>query len=112
MKKLAILLLAGPVALLCADDALPSAETVLNHFLEATGGRAAYEKLHNQVQHGTVEFSAQGIKGSMTIYEAAPDQNRIVIELAGIGKIEQGSSNGVAWENSVLQGPRIKDGQE
>jgi hypothetical protein len=112
MKKLAVLLLASPFALFCADESLPTAESVLNHFIDVTGGKAAHEKLHNQVEHGTMEFAAQGIKGAMTIYEAAPDQTRAVIELAGIGKIEDGSGAGVAWENSALQGPRIKSGQE
>jgi hypothetical protein len=112
MKQLSVLLLVCPVALFCADESLPKAETVLNHFIEATGGKAALEKLHNQVQHGTLEFAAQGIKGNMTVYEAEPDQSRLVVELAGVGKIESGSSGGVAWENSVLQGPRVKQGQE
>jgi len=112
MKLLATLLLLGPAALCSADEALPKAETVLNHFVDATGGRAALEKLHNIVQHGAVEFAAQGIKGTITIYEGAPNDSHLVIELAGIGKIEQGSSAGVAWENSAVQGPRIKQGQE
>jgi len=112
MKKLCILLLVAPVALFCADESLPKAETVLNHFIEATGGRAALEKLHNQVQHGSIEFAAQGIKGTMTVYEASPDLSRAVVELAGVGKIEDGSGSGVAWENSAVQGPRLKRGQE
>ena len=63
MKLLATLLLLGPAALFSADEALPKADAVLNHFLDATGGKAALEKLHNQVQHGTVEFAAHGRQG-------------------------------------------------
>lgn len=111
MKKLSVLLLLSPAVLFCADEP-PKAETILSHFVEVTGGRAALEKLHNQVEHGSMEFAAQGIKGTMTIYEAAPDQTRLVVEIGGIGKIESGSSAGVAWENSALQGPRIKQGPE
>jgi hypothetical protein len=35
-----------------------------------------------------------------------------VVELPGIGKMESGVVNGIAWEKSALQGPRVKSGQE
>lgn len=112
MRKLFFPFLLAPLVLCRAQDALPSADSVLNHFIEATGGRAALEKRHNQVEHGTVEISAMGIKGTLTIYEAEPNKNRSIIDLGGIGKIESGSNGDVAWENNPLQGPRIKQGVE
>jgi hypothetical protein len=112
MHKFALALLLSPVVLFSADEALPTAETVLNRYVEVTGGRAALEKRHNQVQHGTIEVPAAGLKGTMTVYEAEPNKNRVVAELAGIGKIESGNSGDVAWENNPLQGPRIKQGPE
>ena len=111
MRKFSLALLLAPV-IVSAQDALPSAESILNRFLDATGGRAALEKRHNEVEHGTVEIAAAGLKGGLTIYEATPNKNRMVIELAGIGKIESGSDGDVAWENNPLQGPRIKQGVE
>jgi len=95
-----------------ADEALPSVETVVGHFIAATGGRAAWEARHSQVEHATIEFAKQGLKGSLIIYEAAPDKYLGVTELPGIGKIAAGSNGEVAWENSALQGPRIKQGDE
>lgn len=112
MRKLSLALFLAPVVLCNAQDTLPSADTVLNKFLDATGGRAALEKRHNQVEHGTVEISAAGIKGDLTIYEAEPNKNRMVIDLTGIGKIESGTDGTVAWENNPLQGPRVKQGVE
>ncbi|HYL38286.1 MAG TPA: hypothetical protein VEV17_20380 [Bryobacteraceae bacterium] len=112
MRKLAFAILLTPVALFCADEPLPPAATVLSRYVEATGGRAALEKHHNQVQHCSIEIAAMGVKGAMTIYEAEPNKDRAVIELAGIGKIESGSNGEVAWENNPLQGPRIKQGVE
>jgi len=112
MKKVLALTLFAPLALFAADQPLPPAEKVMNHFIEASGGRAAFEKLTNQVQKGTVSFPAQGIKGTMTVYEAAPTNGRQVIEIPGVGKLEAGTSGDVAWENSVLQGARVKEGPE
>ncbi len=111
MQKLTLAILFAPAALIFAQG-LPPAETVLNRFLEVTGGRAALEKRHNQVQHGTIEIPAAGLKGNLTTWEAEPNQTRVSAELPGIGKIESGTTGDVAWENNPLQGPRVKDGVE
>jgi hypothetical protein len=112
MNKLALALLLSSVGLFCADETLPKAETVLDRSIEVTGGKAAFEKRHNEVMHGSMEFTGRGVKGTMTVYQAEPDKNLAVIEIEGIGKIESGSNGEVAWENSALQGPRIKQGDE
>jgi hypothetical protein len=117
MNKLALVLLAAfPLAVSSpvfgADEALPSVETVYNHFIAATGGKTAYEARHSLVEHATINFEKQGLKGSLTIYEAAPNNYLGVTELPGIGKLASGSNGEVAWENTALQGPRIKQGVE
>src|SRR5581483_749963 len=112
MRRLALALLVYSVPLFPADEALPKAETILDHWVEVTGGKAAWEKRQNVVQHAVVDFTGRGVKGTLTIYEAAPDKNLAILELQGVGKIESGSNGDVAWENSALQGPRIKQGAE
>src|SRR5258708_36503016 len=83
------LLLTFPAAW-AADEALPKAETILDRYVEVTGGKAAYEKHKTELGTGTMTFTAQGLKGSISRYAAAPNQTYAVIELEGIGKIEQG----------------------
>ncbi len=112
MRKFSLALFLSPIVLFAADDALPPADTILNRYVEVTGGRAALEKRHNSVEHGTFELAAMGVKGTLVIYEAEPNKNRAVIDLTGIGKIESGSNGEVAWENNPLQGPRVKQGVE
>ncbi|HEV2688250.1 MAG TPA: hypothetical protein VGV35_06840 [Bryobacteraceae bacterium] len=112
MNRFALALLLGSVPLFCADEALPRAETIVEHYIEVTGGRAAFEKHRTELMHGTFELAAQGVKGTMTVSQTAPDKNRVIIDLEGIGKIESGSDGVIAWENSALQGPRLKDGVE
>jgi hypothetical protein len=103
--------LAFASALFAADD-LPKAETILDRYVEVTGGKAAYSKIHGLVVNGTTEFKTMGMKGKMTIYSAEPDKAYSEIELAGIGKIQEGSNGDVAWGMSAMQGPRVKEGDE
>jgi zinc protease len=101
--------LAGVVA---AAQALPKAETILDHYVEVTGGKAAYEKHSRETMTGTISFPEQGLSGKLTRYAMAPDKEYSVVELGPIGKIESGFSNGVAWEKSAILGPRVKSGEE
>jgi hypothetical protein len=109
MKRL--LLLAALIPAFGAD-ALPSADSILNHYVEATGGAAAYSKVKSEIVTGKIEFPALGLKGDMVRYSSGPENYFVTADLAGIGKIESGVSHGVVWENSALQGPRIKSGEE
>ena len=106
MNKLVFAALIAP--LLVAGDELPKAETILDRFVDVTGGKAVMEKHHNEVMHGTIEFGGRGLKGTMTMYQAEPNLVRAIIDIEGVGKIESGSNGEVAWENSAMQGPRIK----
>jgi hypothetical protein len=112
MNKLVLALVAASLPSFGADEALPSVQMVYDHFIAATGGRAAHEARHSLIEHATIDFAKQGLKGSLTIYEAAPDKYLGLTELPGIGKISAGSNGEVAWESSALQGPRIKQGVE
>ena len=93
------------------EKALPTAESLLDRFIEVTGGKAAYEARKSEIVNGKVEFAAMGLKGDMVTYYEGK-KYYMAMNLAGVGKIETGVIDGVAWENSVLQGPRIKTGEE
>ena len=118
MRKLARLILFGLAAFgmatggLSLAQPLPKAETILDHYVEVTGGKAAYEQHKTEVLRGTIAFPAQGLTGQLTRYAAAPDKEYSTVELGPIGKIESGVANGIAWEKSVILGPRVKDGDE
>lgn len=91
---------------------LPTGEAILDHFIEVTGGKAAYEKHKTEVMQLTLNFAAQNITGKVTRYSAFPDKEYSVVELGQMGKVESGYSNGVAWDKSAILGPRIKAGEE
>lgn len=99
-----------PLALVAQD--LPKAETIMDHFVEVTGGKAAYANKHCNTVKGTVEMAPMGLKGSTTIYSSEPNLFLIEMELGGLGKIKNGFDGKVAWAYSALQGPQIKSGEE
>lgn len=95
-----------------AAQTLPKAETILDRYVEVTGGKAAYEKHTTEILKGMISFPEQGLTGQLTRYAMAPDKEYSVVELGPIGKIESGFTNGVAWEKSAILGPRVKSGGE
>jgi hypothetical protein len=109
--KLRIGLALAFAGVLAAAD-LPKGETLLDKYIEVTGGKAAYSKMHSQMMTGTMEFPAMGLKGTLTIYSAEPDKQYFEVNLEGVGKMAEGSSGDVAWATSAMQGPRLKEGGE
>lgn len=110
-RRLLIVALWG-VPTLFAADPLPSAESILDRFVEVTGGKQAYQKRQTEISRGTVEYAALGIKGAIVRYAAAPDKYYSTLDIQGLGKVEMGVNGGIAWESSALLGPRIKTGVE
>jgi len=105
------LLVSAAGALAAADD-LPKADTLLDKYVEVTGGKAAYAKVHNEVSSGTMEFAAMGLKGQLVSYTAEPNKRVAEFTLPGVGKLLDGANGEVAWATSAIQGPRIKEGDE
>ena len=58
---LAAALAAAAGARLNAADDLPKAETILERYIEVTGGRAVYEKTHSEIATGSMEIAGMGI---------------------------------------------------
>jgi zinc protease len=107
MKFLSAFLLAP---LLFAAD-LPSADKLLQLSLERSGGAQALAKAKNAVMTGTVEMAGHNITGPVELYQDG-SKSYTVIDLPGIGKVEEGFDGEIAWEMNALQGARIKDGEE
>jgi len=94
------------------EDALPKADTIMDRYVEVTGGKEAYAKRKSETQTGVLEFAAMGIKAKIVRYAAEPDKYMTSMDLPGMGKVDSGVTNGIAWDNSTVLGPRIKDGEE
>jgi hypothetical protein len=110
MTRRLVILLTLAVSAFGAD--LPSAESLMDRFVEVTGGQKAYAARKSEVAHGTVEIPAAGVKGTIVRYTAAPDLYYLKMEIAGVGSVLTGAKAGIAWEQSDLMGPRVKSGNE
>ena len=89
----------------------PKADVILDKYIEATGGKTAYENVHNNVVKATF-MAGMGMQGSVTIYGAEPNKSYSIVESESIGTVERGFDGEVAWEKSTMQGPRIIKGPE
>lgn len=95
-----------------AADDLPKAETILDKYVEVTGGKAAYQKHHSEIEKSTLEFTAMGIKASITSYRVEPDKALVETDLGALGKSRDGSDGKVFWTISSMAGPHVKEGAE
>jgi len=89
---------------------LPSAESLLAKSVEQSGG-AAYSQLKSAQFTGKVEMAGHNITGPVSVYQKG-NKSYTVIDLPGLGKVEEGFDGQTAWEMNALQGARIKEGEE
>lgn len=90
---------------------MPSGESLLQRYIDRSGGAEAYAKAKSMSMSGTVEMAGRNISGTVTIYEEG-EKSYTAMDFPGIGKVEEGYDGETAWENSALEGPRILDGDE
>ena len=91
----------------------PTGEQVIDRYVEATGGKAAYEKIKSRVITGKMSIPAQGISGDILIHQKAPNLSHTSITIPQIGgKIERGFNGEVGWEKNPMTGSRVLDGEE
>src|ERR1700722_14746243 len=102
------LLLALSLAL-AADT--PSGESLLQRYIDKSGGAQAYANAKNMSMSGTVEMTGGNISGTVTIFEEGT-KSYTAMDFPGIGKVEEGFDGETAWEDSALEGPRILEGDE
>jgi len=92
-------------------EGLPTGAEILDRFAEATGGKA-HDAIENRLVKGTLSMPKVKIEGPLTLYQARPNKLYIVMEIAGVGKVEQGFNGEVAWTTMQMTGPRILEGDE
>mgnify|MGYP000859684321 CR=1 FL=1 len=113
LRRLFVSLPFGTLAA-CAQPAKSgpaTAESIMDRYVEVTGGKAARDKVVSQSVVGRVEIPSQGIKGVLTIYRKK-GASYMSMDIPGVGKMENGHSGHVAWERSAMMGPRLKEGDE
>ena len=97
----------GAQAAAASAPALPTAQQILDHYTQAIGGRAAWEKLNSRVSRGTVRI--EGIEGTGTLleYEKAPNIQLSTMTLQNGYVYRDGYDGKAGWEQDPTG--KVKD---
>jgi zinc protease len=95
---------AQPAPAPAASKALPKADDVLEQFVKATGGRAAYEKHQSGVMKAVGEIASMGVKVEIENTMKAPNLSLLVMKMEAMGEQRSGFDGTVAWEQDPMTG--------
>ena len=107
---LAVALAIFPMAFSAAED-LPSAQTIVDNYIKAIGGKDAVEGIKSTVQKGNLMIVAMGMSGTMTSYVALPNAKSIMA-LDGFGEFLSGIKDGTPWSSNMMAGDQVLEGAE
>ncbi len=83
--------------------ARPTAEQLIVKYVQAIGGRTAIEKVRSRVALGTMDPGG-GALLSLELSEKAPDKFLSVVDVPGLGTVQQGFDGTVGWDSTPNQG--------
>jgi zinc protease len=76
-----------------------SVDALLEKYVKAIGGREAIEKVRSRISKGTFEISSlAGVKGTVEVYQKAPNLSASVLVIPGVGTQAEGFNGTIAWE--------------
>ncbi|MEO8436504.1 MAG: S41 family peptidase [Pyrinomonadaceae bacterium] len=82
----------------------PTPQQIIEKYVEAAGGKAAFAKLHSRVSRAQTETVGTGQKGSLELYEKAPNKFAMLIDVPGVGIMMRGNNDQASWWQDPLQG--------
>jgi photosynthetic reaction center cytochrome c subunit len=91
-------------------DAKANVDAILNRYIQATGGRAALERVTTRVMTGTM-VTQGGMKAPLEVYEKAPNKT-LTIFRAPHGTNQMGFDGVIGWTKTPEQGLREEAGPQ
>lgn len=91
---------------------LPPAQEIVARYIEASGGRAAFEKIKSRIMRGEIEVTTLGVSGPFETKSKAPNLQVSRIEFGGLGSLLEGHDGKVAWSKAPGLAVRRKSGGE
>jgi len=91
-------------------DPKANVDAILNHYVQALGGRAALERVTTRVMTGTL-LTQGGMKAPLEVYEKAPNKT-LTIFRAPHGTNQMGFDGAIGWTKTPEQGLREEAGQQ
>lgn len=89
------------------SGSLPNAVDLADKFIQATGGKEAYQSIRTEVVKAEISFKAQNLQFPLAIY-TAKNKMYTSLDIPSLGKFEFGTDGQTAWQRSVVLGPRLE----
>jgi carboxyl-terminal processing protease len=87
-----------------AFKSTPEADTIMERYIKAIGGREALSKLKSRVSVGVCTYPFQGLSGKVVIYEQAPDKRSTEIDVPSLGVMRVVYDGKRAWMQNSMMG--------
>lgn len=91
---------------------LPSAQSIIDRYLEVVGGRKAISSINSVHLTAAITVPANGMTGSLEVFAARPNKKLEKSSIEGIGETKQGFDGTVAWSLTPMTGPMLHTGEE
>jgi len=101
----------APNVVRAEDKNLPDAATILDKYVEVTGGKDAYARVHNRVLKERVVHVDMDFEDSAVVYEAEPNRRYVEIESEAFGMIRNGTDGNIVWYLADNTGPIVQEGE-
>ena len=99
-----------PLSTNAPSGALPPAWQVIDRHLDASGGRAAFEKLKSRDINASYEIPARRLRGDLRVLSARPDRLLIKTEYPELGLAVVGFNGSVGWTTEPGSRPTLVKG--
>jgi hypothetical protein len=93
-------------------EGMPSADQIIEKYVQAMGGKAALEKLNSRTTKASFEIPSMGAGGTVETFAKAPNKSLAIITVPGFGVIREGYTGTAAWSEDPAMGMRDKSGLE
>ena len=90
----------------------PQIDRVLDRYVEALGGREAWQNVTSRVAVGTFEMPDLGLSGTAEVYAKAPNRLMFTLTLPGVGTTRTGFNGAAGWAEDPQNGLRMLSGGE
>jgi zinc protease len=94
-----------------ADTQSPTVDQILDRYLQAEGGRAAFQKLNSRVMTGTVRVPSMSLVGTVEFRAKAPNRSLGVVTIND-ASFRQGFDGTAGWTDDPQNGLRVQAGAE
>jgi hypothetical protein len=88
---MAVILVSAITGIAQAPTATPSVDQILDKYVQAIGGKAAFETLTSRVMIGSFENERRNLTVPLEVYAKPPDRR---VEIVGFGEASTGFNGG------------------